>query len=276
MSITAPTTRRAARPRGAGLPVVAAVAIAACGEGATGPSATDATFDVSAAFATLPEGYNTVPTSFAGAPSAGPWMAGGRGPGPGTGSLMGGGLGDAFGGAVAFGRHGGHGPFGGGAGCANGTFDAASGRVNCPAVTLPNGLTVTRSAAYATAAGQVQQAFDSATTDRVNLRAATTGTLTFDGTNGRGRGGFGFERRGGRGRRGPAAPAACSSATRRPSSRRRSPSPTRASARRAGCPTGARGGRSRPPRPAARRRPARPAAGSSPRRARPATPRAAS
>jgi hypothetical protein len=112
--------------------------------------------------------------------------------------MMGGGLRDEFAGGLAFGRNGGHGPFGGGIGCAAGTFDAATGRVACPTVTLPNGLTVVRSAAYTNAAGQAQQAFDSATTDAVNLRTAASGTITFDGSNGRGRGGFGFQPRGGR------------------------------------------------------------------------------
>jgi hypothetical protein len=42
-----------------------------------------------------------------------------------------------------------------------------------------HGLTITRSAAYADASGAVQEAFDSVTTNTVNLRAAVTGTLTF-------------------------------------------------------------------------------------------------
>lgn len=184
----------------------AALAGAACAEGTTAPSATDAAFDLSAAFATLPQGYGSVPTSYAGAAAdgaaadgaagAGPWMAGDRGPGPGAGAFMGGGLGDAFAGGVAFGRGGHRGPFGGGLAC-SGTFDAATGRVTCAAGTLPNGLTITRSAAYTDASGQVQQAFDTATTNTVNLRTATRGTVTYDSTNGRGRGGFGFGRRGG-------------------------------------------------------------------------------
>jgi hypothetical protein len=119
-------------------------------------------------------------------------MAGGRGRGPGRDGLMGGGLGDAFAGGVAFGRGGHRGPFGAGPACENGTFDAASGRVVCATRTLGNGLTVTRSAAYQTAAGQVQQAFDTLTTDRVNVRVAVAGSFAFDSANGRGRGAFGF------------------------------------------------------------------------------------
>jgi hypothetical protein len=199
-----PTTRTTPA-RSAGLTraavalTAAALAAAACGEGATAPDAGDAALDLTSAFATLPQGYSNVPTSYAGGASAAPWMTRDRGPGPGTGALMGGGLGDAYAGGVAFGRHGGHGPFGGGAACrSGGTFDPATGRVVCPTETLPLGLTVTRSAAYATAAGQVQQAYDSATTDRVNLRTAASGTITFDSILGRGRGGFGFAARGGR------------------------------------------------------------------------------
>ena len=97
---------------------------------------------------------------------------------------MGGGLADAFVGGVGFGGRGGHrGPFGGvfgGAllGC-TGAFTAATGRVECPAETR-SGLTVTRSAAYATAAGQAQQAFDTLTTNSVNTRVAVTGTVAYD------------------------------------------------------------------------------------------------
>jgi hypothetical protein len=189
---------RARRAVRAGAALAAAVA-AACSEGSTAPSADGASFDLTPAFASLPQGYASVPTSYAGTAPAGPWMAADRGAGPGRGALMGGGLGGAFAGGVAFGRGGGHGPFGGGVGCPDGAFDAASGRVVCPTATLPNGLTITRSAAYANAAGQVQQAFDSATTNTVNLRTATSGTVAFDSSSGRGRGGFGFAARGGRG-----------------------------------------------------------------------------
>jgi hypothetical protein len=89
-------------------------------------------------------------------------------------------MGEAFLGGVAMGRgHGHHGPFGGGLRC-DGTFDAASGRVVCATQTLPNGLTVTASAQYKDAAGTVQQAFDTLTTNSVNLRHSVTGTITYD------------------------------------------------------------------------------------------------
>jgi hypothetical protein len=204
------TLSRSARGARAAAAVVAAGLAAACAD-ATAPDAAAADFDLTSAFASLPEGYASVPTSFAGdaaaagaTPAGGPaapWMAGGRGRGPGRDGLMGGGLGDAFAGGIAFGRGGHRGPFGGGVECENGVFDAATGRVVCATRTLGNGLTVTRSAAYQTAAGQVQQAFDTLTTDRVNVRVAVTGSYSFDGANGRGRGAFGFGGQGdGRGR----------------------------------------------------------------------------
>ncbi len=55
------------------------------------------------------------------------------------------------------------------------SFDATSGRVECPPE-LRDGLTVVRSAAYTDAAGAVQQAFDSSTTNAVNLRSDVSGT----------------------------------------------------------------------------------------------------
>jgi hypothetical protein len=56
-------------------------------------------------------------------------------------------------------------------------FDAASGRVVCAAVTH-DGLTINRSSAYTTAAGAVQQAFDSVTTNTINVRVSVSGTAT--------------------------------------------------------------------------------------------------
>ena len=61
------------------------------------------------------------------------------------------------------------GPFGGGLRC-TGTFNTATGRLACAAETQ-NGLTIARSAQYKNAAGTVQQAFDSPTTNRVNVQS---------------------------------------------------------------------------------------------------------
>ena len=139
---------------------------------------------LNAAFTTAPVGYGDLSSSFVAGTAASfdgssLWVGGGRGASFGRGPMMGGGLGEAFLGGVGFGRgFGHHGPFGGGLGC-NGTFNAATGRVVCASVTTRNGLTVTRSAAYTTASGTVQQAFDTLTTNSVNLQTTVAGTVTF-------------------------------------------------------------------------------------------------
>jgi hypothetical protein len=55
------------------------------------------------------------------------------------------------------------------------TFDASSGRINCDPVTN-RGLTVTRSAAYKDVNGNAQTAFDTATTNSINIQVSITGT----------------------------------------------------------------------------------------------------
>jgi hypothetical protein len=140
---------------------------------------------MTAAFSTVPVGFSELTTSYAG-------DAGGPGslflPGPsmhafGGGALMGGGLGEAFIGGMAFGpgpAFGHHGPFGGPLGgrafTCTGSF--ANGRVTCDPVTH-DGLTIARSFAYTNAAGQAQQAFDTSTTNSVNVQTLVTGTTSF-------------------------------------------------------------------------------------------------
>ena len=175
---------------------VAAAAAIACGE----TTAPVTTAELAEAFASVPAAFNLNTSSFdVGADSVagafvpegrgGPGRGGGghrahRGPGGGgRGGLMGGGLGADFLGGVGVGRGFGHGPFGFGRGlfgvgslpsaC---VFTAASGRVVCPEVTS-RGLTIARSAAYRTAAGEVQEAVDAAT-DAVNVRIRVSGTVT--------------------------------------------------------------------------------------------------
>jgi hypothetical protein len=90
---------------------------------------------------------------------------------------MGGGIGEAFLGGIGFPGRGAHrGPFGG-FGC-QGTFNAGTGRIECATQTLRNGLTVVRSIAFADAAGAVQQAFDTATTNSINVRSQVSGTVS--------------------------------------------------------------------------------------------------
>lgn len=204
-------TIRTTTPAATAATLALALVAGACAESTTAPDELTA-LDLTAAFNSLPQGYEDATISYAGsAPAAGLWVATARGDRLGDGLLMGGGLRDDFLGGVAFGPggRGGHrgpfgGSFGGGIGCgggAAGSFNAATGRVECPAATR-GGVTITRSAAYADAAGQVQQAFDTLTTNAVNVRVAASGTATFDSANGRGRGGFGFGHHGGRGAKG--------------------------------------------------------------------------
>jgi hypothetical protein len=89
--------------------------------------------------------------------------------------LMGGGLGGPFIGD-GFGPGFGHGRFGdNGFGSDHCTFEAATGRVVCAPITH-DGLTINRSAAYATADGTVQEAFDTLTTNSFNIRESVTGS----------------------------------------------------------------------------------------------------
>jgi hypothetical protein len=55
------------------------------------------------------------------------------------------------------------------------TFNASSGRLECDPVTR-GGLTITRSAAFTDADGNVQQAFDGSTTNTINVQVEVSGT----------------------------------------------------------------------------------------------------
>ncbi|MGH7695416.1 MAG: hypothetical protein ACRENH_10555, partial [Gemmatimonadaceae bacterium] len=167
---------------------------AACAE-LTTPSS-EVTSSLAAAFTAVPVGFENLTSTFAASSDGGPtmWLPGPRGIGLGGGVLMGGGLGEAFVGSMGFGGrgHGGHrGPFGG-LSC-NGTFSAAAGRVVCDSV-VRNGITTKVSIRYTTTSGAVQQAFDTLTTNTVNVQTTVTGTATFERDTTRGRDG-----RGGRG-----------------------------------------------------------------------------
>ena len=115
---------------------LATLAVAACSD-ATGSSASALSVAaLSAALGSVPIGFGELTTSFIGAaaddaPSAGLWLGGGREARFDHGDFMGGGIQDAFIGGVAFdGRGGGRGPFGGpfagGRGCSNSTWNASS------------------------------------------------------------------------------------------------------------------------------------------------------
>ncbi|HEX7978613.1 MAG TPA: hypothetical protein VF461_08425, partial [Gemmatimonadaceae bacterium] len=178
------------KPRLIGLTVagLAMLAVAACSD-STGSASPLSTAALSAALNSVPISFGDLTTSFIGAsaddaPAAGLWLGGGREARFDHGDFMGGGIQDAFIGGIAFeGRGGGRGPFGGpfagGLGCLNSSFDAASGRVVCPDRTR-NGITVKRSTQFKDAGGNVQQAFDTLTTNSVNTQSQTSGTITFD------------------------------------------------------------------------------------------------
>src|SRR5215207_5402119 len=192
---------------------LATLALVACSDSTSSTNSPLSASALAAALGSVPLGYGDLASSFIGptaadVPSAGLWVGGGREASFDRGGLMGGGIRDEFVGAIAFDGRGGQrgpfgGPFAGGLGCA-GTFDAASGRVVCPDVTR-NGITVKRSSQYKDAAGTVQQAFDTLTTNSVNTQSQTTGTVTFDraadSASNRGPGGgFGGDKHWGRGR----------------------------------------------------------------------------
>ena len=113
--------------------------------------------------------------------------------GPGWGEFMGGGLGEAFIGGIGFGPGIGRGPFENfgreeaddddteeshsfdhSDACA---FSTTTNRVECPTMTH-DGLTITRSFSFLDAKGAVQQAFDTATTNTVNIKKSVSGTIT--------------------------------------------------------------------------------------------------
>ena len=179
-------------------PLVGAVA---CAEPTNPSQSSLTTAALTGALSTVPVGFGDLTSSFVGTsassvPAAGFWLGGGRDGALDRRSFMGGGLQGAFvGEGAAFGR-GLAGPFGGGLDCTP-TFNTSTGRLVCQTVTQ-NGLTINRSAQYRNAAGTVQQAVDTATTNSVNLQTSVTGTVAYtpDSTSERNRG-PGGGRRGG-------------------------------------------------------------------------------
>ena len=101
--------------------------------------------------------------------------------GPGWGGLMGGGLGEAWIGGIGFGPGFGRGPFGDfddSNGCA---FSTTSNRNDCAVITR-GGLTINRSYSFLDGTGKVEQAFDPANTNTVNVKNSVTGTVTHHST----------------------------------------------------------------------------------------------
>ena len=129
--------------------------------------------ELSGAFSSMLMGFQHVESSFD--PGTGgllAWSPGGHGIRGGGGlGFCGGGLGGSFLGGFKIGR------FGIPDLSASCTFDAASGRVVCAPETR-HGLTIQRSVAFRNASGAAQSAWDSVTTNSVNVRVAVSGTTT--------------------------------------------------------------------------------------------------
>jgi hypothetical protein len=165
-----------------------ALVLGACAEHTvTEPTLAPSTVSADALSAMLtaaPVGYGDLSTSYVGSTAAGfsPatfFLGGGMAAKFDQTAMMGGGLASEFMGSVSLGplfpRFG---PQDGGLLCP-GTYNASSGRVEC-ATQVINGFTIARSAAYKTAAGATQQAFDTVTTNSVNLLTRVSGTVVYD------------------------------------------------------------------------------------------------
>ncbi|MCC6771419.1 MAG: hypothetical protein IT360_09440 [Gemmatimonadaceae bacterium] len=146
---------------------------------------------LTAAFSTVPVGFANNSSSYSGESDGvtSLWLPGRHARGFGREGLMGGGLGDAFAGAMSAGRgFGHHGPFGGrfgGGRTCDGAFDASTGWFVC-APAVRNGVTATQQVQYKAAAGAVQAAFDTATTNSVQVQSSAAGTVSYvkDSTHG--------------------------------------------------------------------------------------------
>lgn len=164
--------------------VALAAGLAACADGVSdSPTGNSTELAVTNGFATMPVGFDQVENTFGNPGDSTGWRPDGmgrhgpHGGGPGggqggPGGLMGGGLGGFFGPGHDF--HLGRGWL---AAILNGTcvFDAASGRFLCPD-RVRDSLVITHSVALYDALGAVQSAWDTATTDKVNLQKTVTGT----------------------------------------------------------------------------------------------------
>lgn len=139
---------------------------------------------LTAAFSTVPVGFSSNSSSYSGDSDGVPslWLPGEHARGFGREGLMGGGLDDNFAGAMPAGRGFGHaGPFGGrfgGGRTCSGAFDASTGWFVCTPVTT-NGVTASEQLQYKTATGTIQSAFDTATTNSVQVQTAVSGTVSF-------------------------------------------------------------------------------------------------
>jgi hypothetical protein len=168
-----------------GLLLAATLSAGACADfissGTPEPQLSDA---LTSAFSTVPVDFSNAATSYAGEADgvSSLWLPGANARAFGRSGLMGGGLNDNFAGAVSAGRgFGHHGPFGGrgaGARSCNGAFNAATGWFVCDPITR-NGITINQQMQYKTTAGAIQPAFDTASTNSVQVQGTVAGTISF-------------------------------------------------------------------------------------------------
>lgn len=180
------------------LAIAVALAATAC---ADLTNSSEGSIELGPAFQTVPVGFSANSNSFDESGDAGlPFLpeslarvgfhnGGGGGSGGGNhhgngfgegglrGLLMGGGLGPDFIGGIGFGKGRGRGPFGVFKLPASCTFSDDTGRVTCPE-TEKHGLTVNVSFAFKDVDGDAQPAFDTVTTDLVNVQTNVSGTKT--------------------------------------------------------------------------------------------------
>lgn len=162
-----------------------AVSVGACADVlSTGNDNAVSSAALTAAFSSVPVAFSNNSSSYSGDVDgvASLWLPGPQGRAFGREGLMGGGLNDNFAGAMAPGRgFGHHGPFGGrfgGGRTCDGSFNAATGWFVCNPTTL-GGVTTTQQMQYKSAAGAIQPAFDTVTTNSVQVQTTVAGTISF-------------------------------------------------------------------------------------------------
>lgn len=154
----------------------------------TGSDTPSVSQSLTAAFSTVPVGFSNNASTYGGDADgqASLWLPGPGGRAFGREGLMGGGLGDGFAGAISASAApmggGRRGPFGGRFGGAprtcEGTFNAGTGWFVCTPITN-NGITANQQIQYKNTAGTVQSAYDTATTNSVQVKTTVAGTVSF-------------------------------------------------------------------------------------------------
>lgn len=173
------------RPVRTGLLVAAALSASACADFlSSGTPEPQLSAALTAAFSTVPVDFANAASSYAGDSDgvSSLWLPGANARAFGREGLMGGGLNVNFAGELSAGRgFGHHGPFGGrvaGARSCDGAFNASTGWFVCNPVTR-HGITINQQMQYKTTAGAIQPAFDTATTNSVQVQGTVNGTISY-------------------------------------------------------------------------------------------------